>query len=184
MENKDLIKYYMNKDNTLDLEKIVNNYSNYIFSIIKNITKNIISDEDIEELISDVILVLWKNREKLEVEMSLKSYIAGVTKNIVKNKLRSLNAVCDYIDIQEDIKTSIDLEEIIESKEEFEIISNELKNIGKDSKIFIMFYCEGRKIKEIASILGYTEFNIGTKLHRVRKKIKQALEKRGYYYGK
>lgn len=179
-----LIRNYIKDDKTLDIEKIVNDYSNYIFTIIKNITKNFVSDEDIEEMISDVLLVLWKNKEKLNYDLELKPYLAAVTKNIAKNKLRSLKVSYNFIEGQDEIAAKFDIEEVVATKEEFEIISKQLKKIGKDSRIFIMFYFEGKRIKEIASKLGYNEFTVNTKLHRMRKKIKKALEERGYRYGK
>lgn len=184
MDDLILIKNYINRDNTINIEKIVNEYSGYIFTIIKNITKNVILDEDIEELISDVILVVWKNKEKLDLELPLKPYIAGIAKNVAKNKLRSITMSQEYFENDINEKTEINIEEIIESREEFEIITKELRKLGKDRKIFIMFYYEGKKIKQIAKILGYTEFNVATKLHRIRKRIKSALERRGYNYGK
>ena len=47
-----------------------------------------------------------------------------------------------------------------------------------------MFYYKGMKAKEISEKIGQTEWNINTKLHRMRKKIKTSLEQRGYYYEK
>lgn len=180
-----LIQNYINNDNTLNIEKIVNDYSGYIFTIIKNMTKNLVPDEDIEEMISDVLLVLWKNKEKLKYDLELRPYLATVTKNIAKNKLRSLKVPYDSnIENQDEIVAKFDVEEIVSTKEEFEIISKQLKKIGKDSRIFIMFYFEGKKTKQIADELKINEFTIHTKLHRMRKKIKKALEERGYRYGK
>ncbi len=181
MGEEQQIKYYFNNDNTLNLHKIVNDFSGYIFIIIKNITKNLLTDEDVEELISDVLLAVWKNKETLDLKAPLKPYVAGIAKNVAKNKLRSMKVACDYLDSDEDIKSEIDISELVESKETFEIISKELKKFGNDRKIFIMFYCRGMKIKQIAERMDYTEFNVSTKLHRMRKKIKQALERRGYY---
>lgn len=181
MGEEELIKYYFNNDNTLNLHKIVDDFSNYIFIIIKNITKNLLTDEDVEELISDVLLAVWKNKEKLDLSLPLKPYIAGIAKNVAKNKLRSMNIAYDYLEPDKDIKSEIDIAELVENKETFEIISKELRKFGSDRKIFIMFYCRGMKIKQIAERIGYTEFNVSTKLHRMRKKIKHALERRGYY---
>ena len=56
-----------------------------------------ISDEEtIKEIIQDVFVKLWQNREKLYSEDSLKSYIYQITKNHVidilrKNKLELVN---------------------------------------------------------------------------------------------
>ena len=55
--------------------------------------------------------------------------------------------------------------------------------MDKESKeIFIYFYYEQRKIKEISKILNISESKVKTRLHRVRKKIKKELEKGGYRY--
>ena len=51
-------------------------------------------------------------------------------------------------------------------------------------QVFIMFYSEGKTVKEIAKILNFSESKVKVVLHRVRKKIKTNLEDGGYSYGK
>lgn len=184
MEDTNQIKsYFINHQ--LDIKKVVNDYSRYIFTIVANMTKGFLKDEDIEEIISDIFLIIWKNQRKLKKEMPFKPYITVVTKNAVRNKIRSNKNMIKLLELQEDIKSSFNLSDILESQEESEIISKELDSMkDDDNKIFIMFYYHGKKVKEIAKELGYTEFNINTKLHRIRKRIKKVLEERGYNYGK
>ena len=45
------IKYYI-KNNELDLEKIINEYSSYTATIIDNMARNSLNDEDKEEIVS------------------------------------------------------------------------------------------------------------------------------------
>ncbi len=182
MEKKTIKSYMIN--NELDLKNIVNDYSRYIFIIIKNTVKGLLNNEDIEEMISDVLLVIWKNKDKLKKNLPLKPYIAGITKNLIKNKLRNIKQYNKFVEIEDEIRSDLNIDYIVENKEMFEIINKELNKIGENSKIFIMFYCYGKKVKEIANELGDTQFNVNIKLHRMKKKIKDALEKRGYYYGK
>ncbi len=183
MEDTKLIRFYFIK-NELNIKQIVNDYSKYVFTIVKNMTKNLLSDEDIEEIISDVFLAVWKNQKKLKRDMPLKPYLSVVTRNIVKNALKSNKNLFNLLELQEDIKANFDVNFILELQEETKIISNELDKMKDDSKIFIMFYYYGKKVKEISKELGYTQFNVNTKLHRIRKRIKKALEERGYNYGK
>ncbi len=71
MEDKTISKYILD-NNELDLKQIVDDYSNYIYTIIKNMTNGLLKEEDVEELISDVLLAVWKNkrknRKKLRIE--------------------------------------------------------------------------------------------------------------------
>ena len=48
--------------------------------IIKN-SGCVFNNEDIEEIASDVFLVIWKNKEKLDINKEIAPYIAGITKN-------------------------------------------------------------------------------------------------------
>lgn len=61
----------------------------YVFVIIKNSKYNF-SNEDIEEIASDVFLALWKNQDKLDIDKEIASYIAGVTKNLILKKQRDM----------------------------------------------------------------------------------------------
>lgn len=183
MEDDKLIKEYF-IDTKLDMKQIVDEFSSYVFIIIKNMTKGLLTDEDIEEIMSDVFLVVWKNQKKLKKDKFLKPYISGVTKNVVKSSLRDNYKIINLLNLEENIPTDFNVTAVLEEKERNEIIFKELENSEIDYKIFKMFYYEGKKAKKIAKELGYTEFNINTKLHRIRKRIKKALIERGYNYGK
>ena len=179
MKNK-TIKEYENIEKNLDLEKLIDEYSGYIYTIIKNMSANIFNQEDIEEIISDTFFILWKNQNKIDKEKSLSSYIAGIARNLVKEKLRKTNnniindLECDFFDIQ-----MIDLE--YENREKIEIIKNTMEKMKKQDKdIFNLYYYGNRKINEISKILKITEFNVKSRLHRIRKKLKNELLKGGY----
>lgn len=176
----DTLENYIIED-TLSIQKLVQNYSRYIYIIVKNMTKELLTEEDIEEIVSDVLLIVWKNREIIKKDLPLKPYIAGVTKNLTKNKLRKHKLNNDEID--ENIKSDENIEEILECKEQMEIIENVLSSFGNDSQIFILFYFQGMKSKEIGEKLSLTESNVNVKLHRIKDKMKKALRKRGYTYG-
>lgn len=53
MNENDKISNFKHK-NELNIEEIINKYSNYLFKVIKNISKEYLSLEDIEEIILDV----------------------------------------------------------------------------------------------------------------------------------
>lgn len=179
MKNKTIMEYE-NIEKNLDLEKLIDEYSGYIYTIIKNMSSNIFNQEDIEEIISDTFFILWKNQNKIDKEKSLSSYIAGIARNLVKEKLRKTNnniindLEFDFFDIQ-----IIDLE--YENREKIEIIKNTMEKMKEQDKdIFNLYYYGNRKINEISKILKITEFNVKSRLHRIRKKLKNELLKGGY----
>ena len=80
---------------------------------------NNLANEDTEEIILDVFLILWQNKNKLDINKNMSSYIGGVTKNLVKLKLRKLK-IEDNINDYENIFAS-------ENDLEIELIDNEKK---------------------------------------------------------
>lgn len=181
MNNKTL-NDFLNND-VLNIEKIITTYSSYIYTIIKKCIGN---NEDIEELISDVFIALWNNYKRLEPSLELKPYLAGITKNLIKKKYRELSNNIQYCDIsgyesiaEDKIDASIVAEQSEKNKYIIRIL-NELK--AEEKHIFIMFYYNSKKVKEIAEVLGISKSKVKTTLHRVRKKLKSELKKGGYSY--
>ena len=57
MNSKETINDFI-ENGRLDIERVINKYNNYIYTILKNAMSN---SEDIEETLSDVFVILWKN---------------------------------------------------------------------------------------------------------------------------
>lgn len=173
------------KNGTLDIEKIIDEYSGYVYKIIENMSINNMSNEDVEEIMSDTFFVLWKNKEKLEEDKLLSPYIAGIVKNLVKEKTRNNHINYDISDYENIIPDLMKIDMIYEQREQTYIIEKSLKQMKQeDIDIFNMYYYSGKKIKEISKILDISEFGVKSKLYRIRKKVKKDLEKGGYSFGK
>ncbi len=178
LENKKIYNYIEN--NKLKIKQIMNEYTNYIHKIVKNHSLNL-TTEDVEEITLDVFLTLWRNTSKLDINSSLPAYIRGITKNLIKLKYREIK-IADNIDDYED--TIIDfsnIEIVLSNNEKYAIVMDELNKIKKEDKnIFISYYNDEIKIKELSKIYNMSESKIKSKLFRVRKMINKKLKERGY----
>lgn len=179
---KDKIEAF-EENGILNIEKVINEYNPYIYKILRN---NISNELDIEEILSDVFIIFWKNYNKLDTNTEVKPYLIGITKNLVKKKYRKYNINIDNIQLYEnEIFDNINIEELIENNEKSKIIQESLSNIkNADRQAFIMFYFNQKKIKEIAKIMKVSEGKVKISLYRTRKYIKKILKERGYDYGK
>lgn len=185
------MKLYDNKihmymlDSQLDIEKIIKDYTNYIYTIIRNSYSNL-SNEDIEEIILDVFMTLWKNQFKLDINKSMAAYISGITKNLIKYKKRQIKNINDNIeDFEDKIMDITNIELVVMQNEREKIISNELEKLKQEDKeIFIEYYYSQKSIKEISIIFNMSESKVKSKLFRTRKKLQKILKKRGYNYDK
>lgn len=178
MKNK-IEKYKSNQK--LDLQKVIDEYSSYVRTIINNMASEYLSKEDVEEIVSDTFFILWKNTDKLEDDRILSSYIAGITRNLVKEKSRVININFDISDYENIIQDNIKVDMICEQREKINILEKTVNQLKEDDVlIFNLYYYSSMKITEIAKALNITDFNVKMRLHRIRKKIKKEFSKGGY----
>lgn len=139
-----------------------------------------IKDKDtVEELVQDVFFILWKDRKKLTIKTSLKSYLY----RIVQNKCIRY---WQHKKIEDKYKASVQLEKInsidpqaqLENDELSTILSQTLESLPERCRnIFNMSRIEGLKYYEIAEQLAISiktvEANMGKALKAFRQSIKQ-----------
>lgn len=183
LKNEILNDYLIN--GKIDIDRILDDFYNYVYIIVKNGVSVSITDEDIEEIISDVFVAIWKNSSILLKTTEIKSYLAGTAKNIIRNKYRNTKLTFSISDYEENLVDACNIEKSIEENEQNKVILDTLKSAKpKEYEIFILFYYESKSIKEIAKVLNLSTSNVKTILHRIRKIIKRNLEDGGYGYGK
>lgn len=173
MNNCKEIKHYI-KNNELDLEKIINEYSSYTATIIDNMARNSLNDEDKEEIVSEVFFILWKNKNKLNINKYLSSYIAGITRNVVKEYLRKVKINFNISDYENSLYNYDKIDLLDDNVEEISKIEKKLKNMKEiDKTIFLDFYYSSKSIKDIAKEQKISEFSVKQRLYRIRNKIRK-----------
>ena len=170
----------MKKGNEKAFEEIIYRFTPLVSNIIRNISSGYLNNEDIEEVTTDVFITLWKNSEKLDVNM-LKPYIICIAKSRVKDRLRRENKF-GIVDIN-----SVDIADdgdIFEKYENESLVSDLKEEISKlkepDKEILIRYYYYYQPVKEISEIMGINIETVKSKLQRTRKKLKDALTGKGY----
>lgn len=183
MKNE-ILKDYL-KNGKVDIDKIIDDFYGYVYIIVKNGVSVAITNEDIEEIISDVFVAIWKNSRDLLKTTEIKPYLTGIARNLIRNKYRNTELNFSISDYEENLVDTCNIEKITEENEQNKVILNTLKTVKTNEyEIFIMFYYESKSVKEIAKVLNLSISNVKTILHRVRKIIKRNLEDGGYGYGK
>lgn len=177
-QTKHLIYEYM-QNNELNLDKIMCDFEPYVRTIISNMVSDKLSYEDKEEILSDTFFVLWKNQDK--VETYLEAYVAGITRNLVKEKMRKRKLTFDISEYENLVSDMEVVEDNFCNNEKLEKYISNLKKV--DVQIITMFYYYSKSVKEIAKELNISEINVRTRLYRIRNKIRKELKAYGGNYG-
>lgn len=100
MEEVERLKGLINRDEAV-YQQVIEDYSKLLWAVAISVLNRSVSHADIEELISDVFLRLWRSPEKYHPEKgSLKNYLAMMTKsmslNLIKKRARQFEEVNDF----------------------------------------------------------------------------------------
>lgn len=170
-------------NNKLDIEQVMTDFTPYLYTILKN-KNRILSSEDIEEIISDVFLAVWKNQEMLDWNREMKAYLVGIMRNVLSKTMKKIKFNRDIDDFENILYGTENIEFELENAETTSFILKELNKMKlEDKEIFMLYYYSSKSMREIAVEVNISEAKVKSRLFRIRRKLKKSLEKRGIGYG-
>lgn len=183
MDDKDIIKLYFDR-NEAAIKETDLKYRPYCFRISNNILDNF---QSAEECVNDTYLETWRTIPPQNPNV-FKLFLAKITRNLSLDSYRKTHAqkrgggqiplILD--ELGEVISGNYDLEEEVIYRDLLGILNDFLNNLSDEDKtIFIQRYFYAMPIKEIASNSNYKYNNLVTRLHRLRKKLREILESEG-----
>ncbi len=151
-------------------------FKTYYVELSRFAVKYVGSTEQAEEIVQELFLTIWENREKLSITSSLKSYLYTSIKNRSLNYLKS--AAVKYIQRQEEVSVhnhpvSLDVEEYINYNELQHTIQKAVEKLPEKCRIiFTLSRQAGLSYQEIANELNLSiktvEAQMGIALKRIR----------------
>ncbi len=155
------------------LTALMNRYGGYVSTIVWRIVSSALTVQDAEELVSDVFLAAWENRNKLR-EGKIKAWLGMVARNKAKNALR---AVRHTLPLEEDVLEA-ELAPGLEERERSALVRHAVDALGEpDREIFLRHYFYIEKVSRIAEAMDMSESAVKSRLSRGREKLKIILER-------
>lgn len=164
------------------LNKFNDIYSSTYDSVLKFVILKCSKLEDVEDIVQNVYLEVYKiikNDEHLDLNVS---YILGIARNKVKDyyrfsyKNKILSFFSEKENVYSNIPSFIDIEKDFITKENIDLVWSYLKKKKIIIfKIFYLYYYHGCTIKEIALELGISESNVKHHLYRTIDELKKIM---------
>jgi RNA polymerase sigma-70 factor (family 1) len=160
----------------LAFDTIYKKYSGRIFYFAFNLLKN---KEDAENIVQEVFIKFWENRENIRLHNSFSSYIFAITHNtsidLIRKKLKDSKFKDHLFSIQERFENPIqaNLEFNESQKHVLEVIDKLTK---RQRQVYLMHHEEGFTYHEIADKLDISvntvENHMAAALRILREKLK------------
>lgn len=180
MEDKKAIKLLKRSDEKA-LECIIKTYTGYVSTVISNQLGGFFDTEVVEELTSDVFFALWQNRLKLS-SYHLRGWLGTTARNKAKSYLRKSSVQYENLDEDCIVCSDDSLFTSLEQNEQSKVIDKALSKIKpQENEIIVRYYYYNQTVRQIAEEMKLNQETAKSNLQRGRVKLKNILEKGGYF---
>jgi RNA polymerase sigma-70 factor (ECF subfamily) len=150
---------------------ILDNHKGVIFKIVNSYCKDVTDKQD---LIQEIIIQLWISFEKYNNQFKLSTWIYRIALNTSisfyrKNKVRKEKTVISSAILQKTLKA----DEPFQENPNLLKLQGFIQELRELDKALILLYLDGLSQKEISKIIGIKPTNVGTKIERIKKTLKQ-----------
>lgn len=185
MTDKRIVQMYLSRSETA-IAETEREYGRYFYSIAQGILKN---GEDAGEIVNDAYLKAW-NSIPPENPQSLKAYLGRIVRRLSLDRLERDRAqkrgggryeavLEELLDFSADTGSDDNVAEAVAMKISLNGFVRSLTE--EQRRVFIKRYWYLEEISAIASELSMSESKVKSMLARLRKKLKEQLNREGFY---
>lgn len=156
-----------------DFIKTVKENKGIIYKVTKIYTD---TREDQQDLYQEILYQLWKSFPSFSGRSKISTWIYRVTLNTSLSFLSKQKKNTQHTNIQEVIHFAESTDSFL-MDERMAQLYQMIKKLNEGERGIILLYLEGKKYEEIADITGFSATNIGTKLNRIKQKLKNQIIK-------
>ena len=132
--------------------------------------------EDREDLVQEIIYQLWKSFDSFEKRSSMSTWIYRVAMNVAIFHLKKSKKRIAKVPIDQSL-VNLSSDSTGEADSVWETVKLQIQHLTILEKGILMLYLEEKSYQEIAQIIGISESNVGTKLSRIKAKLKNRVQK-------
>jgi RNA polymerase sigma-70 factor (ECF subfamily) len=134
------------------------------------------SAEDQKDVYQDIVYQLWKSYPSFKENSKISTWMYRVALNTAISNLKKEKRKGTRVPIDNVLFNKIDSVDTV-MEERITLLYAHIKKLSIVEKGIILLHLEGKNYDEIAAITGFTTTNIGTRLGRIKQKLKSQIKK-------
>jgi RNA polymerase sigma factor (sigma-70 family) len=136
--------------------------------------------DDQQDLYQEIIYQLWKSFNTFRGKSKISTWIYKVALNTSLAHINFKKKHSAKVPIQD---IALEIEDKIDTQKEDKITGmyQQIRRLNEIDRAIIFLFLEGKDYEEIAAISGFTVSNVGTRLNRIKQKLKNQLVKEQSY---
>ncbi len=174
MENKQIWKNIKNGD----VKSLKQLHVRYFYQMCLFAQKTINDNQLVENIVSDCFIKLWENRDKIEIQSSVKSYLYTILKNKIIDHFRANRQKTLLLEEFPEIPDEADFDE----QQRYAKLYKAISQLPQQRKIILELAAfDSLTYQQIADKLGISKNTVKTQITRAYRFLKESLEPRDFF---
>ncbi|WP_181309045.1 RNA polymerase sigma factor [Rufibacter sp. XAAS-G3-1] len=154
--------------------QVIKENKGLIFKVAALYTNTI---QDRNDLYQEIVYQLWKSFGSFNQQSKLSTWLYRVALNTAIYHLKQSKRRVDTIPL--DLEADRFSEEHDRTEEErIQLLYAQIQQLNLLERGIILLYLEGKSYEEIAAIIGITASNVGTRISRIKEKLRTQITKK------
>ena len=132
--------------------------------------------EDRNDLVQEIIYQLWKSFDTFNHKSSLSTWMYRVALNVAIYHLKAAKRKIPTVTIDDQVLNRNEVEHT-DQEARWRLLKQSIDQLNLLDKGIVILYLEDKSYEEIAEIVGISVSNVGTKLSRIKEKLRQQISK-------
>ncbi len=160
----------MNKqEQALFFEGIIEQHKGILFKIARAYCPDA---DDHKDLIQEMMVQIWQSIPKYNDRYKISTWLYRISLNVAISFYRKSSSRKKKHTILNEQMAEIPAEEISENEQHLNLLGQFISELKEIDKALMILYLEDKSHAEIAEILGISVSNVGTKIGRIKDKLK------------
>jgi RNA polymerase sigma-70 factor (ECF subfamily) len=157
------------KEKNKQFQNLIEQHKGILFKVARAYCQQ---EEDRQDLIQEIKIQIWRSLDKYNDKYQISTWLYRISLNVAisfyrKNAKRHANT----ISLNEQVSEIKEIDNT-EKEEQLKQLMSFIYKLNNLDKALMLLYLESKTHIEIADILGTSKSNVGTKIGRIKEKMK------------
>jgi RNA polymerase sigma-70 factor (ECF subfamily) len=130
------------------------------------------NESDRQDLIQEMMIQIWQSIHKYNGQFKISTWLYRISLNVAISFYRKSSTRANIFTVVNEQMKEIPSEDKAESEQQLKLLEQFIHELKEFDKALMMLYLEDKSHAEIAEILGMSVSNVGTKIGRIKEKLK------------
>jgi len=157
------------KENRQYFQEIIEQHKGILYKVARAYCKNV---EDRQDLIQEMMIQIWKSIHKYDKQLKISTWLYRISLNVAISFYRKQSTRANKYTVLNEQTAQIPIDDKTEDELKLNLLEQFIDELKEIDKALMILYLEDKGHAEIAEIIGLSVSNVGTKIGRIKDKLK------------